>query len=170
MARWHFGTGRTRTNRLGTPVTAYVAHEAPGVLQARHAQMDERAPEAPQKRASEKQEAKPHPPRCSRHSTIPSLPTQSRSPRWRRRLRLHCSRRQHRTRRLSLRRCSHGSRQMEMWQNDAVGGAEGDAVGAAMTLPQSNRHRRPSPSMAVQGLQLHHYPQLRRRRSVLPKA
>src|SRR5580658_554453 len=42
-----------RANRLGTPVTACVAHEAPGVLQAKHAQMDERAPEAPQKRASE---------------------------------------------------------------------------------------------------------------------
>src|SRR5580704_19481323 len=44
---------QSRANRLGTPVTACVAHEAPGVLQARHAQMDERAPEAPQKRASE---------------------------------------------------------------------------------------------------------------------
>src|SRR5579863_2099802 len=42
-----------RANRLGTPVTACVAHEAPGVLQAKHAQMDERAPEAPQERASE---------------------------------------------------------------------------------------------------------------------
>src|SRR5580700_8744618 len=43
---------QSRANRLGTPVTACVAHEAPGVLQARHAQMDERAPEAPQKRAA----------------------------------------------------------------------------------------------------------------------
>jgi hypothetical protein len=39
--------------RLGTLVTAYVAREAAGVLQARHAQMDERAPEAPQKGAGE---------------------------------------------------------------------------------------------------------------------
>ena len=43
----------TRTNRLGTPVTAYVAREGLGVLKARHAQMDERALEAPQKRAAE---------------------------------------------------------------------------------------------------------------------
>jgi len=34
-------------------VTAYVAHEAVGVLQARDAQMDERALKAPQKRAGE---------------------------------------------------------------------------------------------------------------------
>jgi hypothetical protein len=34
-------------------VTAYVARKATGVLQARHAQMDERAPEAPQKGAGE---------------------------------------------------------------------------------------------------------------------
>lgn len=39
--------------RLGTLVTAYVAREAAGVLQARHAQMDERAPEASQKAAGE---------------------------------------------------------------------------------------------------------------------
>ena len=38
---------------LGTFVTAYVARGAAGVLQARDAQMDERAPEAPQEGAGE---------------------------------------------------------------------------------------------------------------------
>jgi len=38
---------------VGTPVTPYVAREALGMLQARDAQMDERALEAPQKGASQ---------------------------------------------------------------------------------------------------------------------
>jgi hypothetical protein len=42
-----------RPSTLGTFVTAYVAREAVGVLQARDAQMDERALEAPQEGAGE---------------------------------------------------------------------------------------------------------------------
>jgi hypothetical protein len=40
-----------RADGVGTLVTGYVAREAVGVLQARDAQMDERAPEAPQEGA-----------------------------------------------------------------------------------------------------------------------
>jgi len=38
-------------NMLGSLVTPYVARDPSGVLKAKHAQMDERALEAPQERA-----------------------------------------------------------------------------------------------------------------------
>jgi len=49
----HIVREQSRAYSLGTFVTAHVAREAPGMLQARDAQMDERALEAPQEGAGE---------------------------------------------------------------------------------------------------------------------